>query len=86
MVIDFYATWCGPCVFIAPIFVELAEKNENLVFIKVDVDGCRETVKTFKIQAMPTFVVYNTEEEVVKSMRGANKASLEALVKLAAAL
>lgn len=40
MIVDFTATWCGPCRMIAPFFQELSEKYPGLVFLKVDVDQC----------------------------------------------
>lgn len=56
VVIDFYATWCGPCKVIAPKFEELAKLYPNITFLKVDVDESGELVDQYNIHAMPTFV------------------------------
>lgn len=45
MVIDFTASWCGPCRFIAPFLSELAKKLPNVIFVKVDVDELKVTYK-----------------------------------------
>lgn len=56
VVVDFYATWCGPCKGIAPKFAKLAAKHENVLFMKVDVDEAEEIVANFDVRLMPTFI------------------------------
>merc|ERR1712022_33784 len=64
VVVDFTATWCGPCQRIAPVFVKLAEEMPNVVFVKVDVDENEETAQECGIQAMPTFQYYKSGSKV----------------------
>jgi len=55
VIVDFTATWCGPCQRIAPIYEQLAaEFSSSCVFIKVDVDENQETAAACGVQAMPT--------------------------------
>ncbi|KAG7532995.1 Thioredoxin domain [Arabidopsis thaliana x Arabidopsis arenosa] len=72
IVIDFTATWCPPCRFIAPIFAELAKKHLDVVFFKVDVDELNTVAKEFDVQAMPTFI-FMKEGEVKDTVVGAAK-------------
>ncbi|CAN8287606.1 unnamed protein product [Cochlearia groenlandica] len=72
IVIDFTATWCPPCRFIAPVFVELAKKYVNTVFFKIDVDELNSVAKDFEVEAMPTFV-YMKEGEIIDKIVGADK-------------
>lgn len=58
IVVDFTATWCGPCRMIAPIFDQLAVDNPNVVFVKVDVDKLESVAGKCGISAMPTFQFY----------------------------
>lgn len=54
VVIDFYATWCGPCKLLAPIFEQVAQEKENVTFVKVDVDQANELAELFGITSIPT--------------------------------
>uniref|UniRef100_A0A0V0G3P6 Thioredoxin n=1 Tax=Triatoma dimidiata TaxID=72491 RepID=A0A0V0G3P6_TRIDM len=56
VVIDFHATWCGPCRLIAPKLEELASSNPDIVVLKVDVDECEELAMQYDIKVMPTFI------------------------------
>jgi len=71
VVIDFFAEWCGPCKRVAPVFIELAEKFENIVFLKVDVDEAEELAQGFEITSLPTFVFLNNGN-IFHRMEGAN--------------
>lgn len=56
VVIDFFATWCGPCKHVAPKFEELSRLFPSVTFLKVDVDESAELTERFDVRAMPTFV------------------------------
>ena len=57
VVIDFTATWCGPCQSIAPVYEMLSEQySADVTFLKVDVDVNSETAMQYQVSAMPTFV------------------------------
>ncbi|KAH0469041.1 hypothetical protein IEQ34_002273 [Dendrobium chrysotoxum] len=76
-VVDFTATWCGPCRTIAPIFAELAKKFPNVLFLKVDVDE----LKDWAIEAMPTFI-FLKDGTIIDKIVGANKDDLPKKIEL----
>lgn len=83
VVIDFYATWCGPCKLIAPAIKKMAvELKDQVIFLKVDVDETDDIAGEYKIEAMPTFI-FIKNKEVVDKFSGANEAKIkEAIDKL----
>ena len=59
MVVDFWATWCGPCRMVAPIISEMAEKyGEQIVVGKCDVEECEELAADFGIRNIPTVLFF----------------------------
>ena len=79
VVVDFTATWCGPCQRIAPLFAQLASEFPQAEFIKVDVDENQETAQACQVSAMPTFKVFRDKKEV-GMIRGADPNGLRALI------
>uniref|UniRef100_A0A6S8YII8 Thioredoxin domain-containing protein n=1 Tax=Ditylum brightwellii TaxID=49249 RepID=A0A6S8YII8_9STRA len=82
VVIDFSATWCGPCKMIAPIFHKLSESSslkDRVVFLKIDVDVNHETAAKYSVSAMPTFV-FIKKGDVVDRLMGANAQRLQSMI------
>ena len=80
MIIDCFATWCGPCKAIAPKVVELSNHYKNARFYKLDVDELPDVAHELGVRAMPTIFAFKEGEEVGKVV-GANTPALESLVK-----
>ncbi|KAK4409889.1 Thioredoxin H2 [Sesamum angolense] len=76
MVVDFSATWCGPCKFMEPVFNNLAAKYTDVDFVKIDVDELSDVSREFGVQAMPTFLLLKQGKEVERVI-GAKKDELE---------
>jgi thioredoxin 1 len=66
-VIDFFATWCGPCKVVAPVYENLAKSlsDKKVIFCKMDIENesLEQVVASFKIQSMPTFVIAKLNDE-----------------------
>ena len=80
IIIDFTASWCGPCQQIGPVFNELSQTYSNITCIKIDVDNAdtKEICKLCEVRSMPTFVVVK-HGEVVNRLVGSDPSSLENL-------
>ncbi|XP_075149309.1 thioredoxin 2 [Haematobia irritans] len=80
VVVDFYATWCGPCKMIAPRLEELSKEYAGkVVFIKVDVDDCEDVAMEYGISSMPTFIFIKNKQNL-ETFSGANAEKLLALI------
>ncbi|MCL7022784.1 hypothetical protein MKW94_027217 [Papaver nudicaule] len=76
IVVDFTASWCGPCRMITPILTEIAKKLPNVLFLKVDVDELRTVSEDWNVEAMPTFVFLKDGKEIDRVV-GAKKDELQ---------
>uniref|UniRef100_A0A7S0PX45 Thioredoxin domain-containing protein n=1 Tax=Coccolithus braarudii TaxID=221442 RepID=A0A7S0PX45_9EUKA len=79
VVVDFTASWCGPCQRIAPAYAALAEEFGGALFVKIDVDVLGELAADLGVASMPTFQLYR-HGELVDTLRGANEPALRMLL------
>ncbi|XP_055294819.1 thioredoxin-2-like [Sitodiplosis mosellana] len=62
IVVEFFAQWCGPCKVITPALNKLAQKYDNVIMLKMNVDENIELAARFKVTSMPTFVFLRNSE------------------------
>jgi len=79
VILDAFATWCGPCKVIAPQVVKFSEEYPNAHFVKIDVDEVPDVAQELGIRAMPTFVIFKGGEKV-KEVVGANPQALKSAI------
>lgn len=75
VLVQFSATWCGPCKMIAPVVKKQAEKYaDKIVFVKIDVDDLPELAQKYDVSSMPTFkfLINGEPSEEVPTVMGAN--------------
>lgn len=82
VLLDFWATWCGPCRMIAPIVEEIAEENPELVVGKIDVDQNPGLADAFGIRSIPTLVVMENGNPVATLVGYRPKADILKMLEL----
>ena len=81
VLVDFWATWCGPCRMLAPTIAKIAEEQEGKIKVgKIDVDEEPELSVKYGIASIPTLMVFKNGEVVNKSIGVIPKAAIEALL------
>jgi len=68
VLVDFFATWCGPCKMFAPTFDEFAADHSEIECVKIDVDQCGELAKRYGIMSIPTIILFNNGEPKKKNI------------------
>lgn len=80
VLVDFWATWCGPCRAVAPVIDELAGEYDDVKFGKVDIDANRNIAMKYKVESIPTIIVFKDGEAVQRTMGAQPKSALAKLI------
>ena len=84
-VVDFWASWCGPCKMFGPIFEDVAKQVEGVVFAKLNVDDSQDVASQYKVMSIPTVIVFKKGQAVRKSVGVLSAAELKELIEAAKA-
>ena len=80
VLLDFWATWCGPCQMIAPVLEQIAQEREDIVVAKIDTDKEMALAIQFGIVSIPTLIVMDKGEQVNKLVGFRPKADIEKIL------
>lgn len=77
VLVDFWATWCGPCKMVAPVLEEIAaERSDQLTVAKLDVDANPDTARDFQVVSIPTMILFKDGQPVKRIVGAKGKAAL----------
>ncbi|HEX4250422.1 MAG TPA: thioredoxin [Pseudonocardia sp.] len=77
VVVDFWATWCGPCKMVAPVLDEIAGENSDKITVaKLDIDQNPSTARDYQVMSIPTMIVFQDGKPVKQIVGAKPKAAL----------
>ncbi|HIS46894.1 MAG TPA: thioredoxin [Candidatus Scybalocola faecigallinarum] len=81
VLVDFFATWCGPCKMLSPIVDQLADEHPEVKVCKLDVDENQDLAQQFQVMSIPTLILFKDGQAASKVVGLQTKAALEQLIK-----
>lgn len=76
VLVDFFATWCGPCKMLSPVLEQVSNENPDLKVLKIDVDEVGQLAAAFGIQSIPTLILFKDGNQVDMRLGYQNKNQL----------
>ena len=80
VLVDFWASWCGPCKMIGPIIDQIADERTDVKVCKINVDDEPELAAKFRVMSIPTLIVFKDGQVATQSMGAKPKAAILALL------
>jgi thioredoxin len=80
VLVDFWASWCGPCQSFAPVYERVSEEHQDVVFAKVDTEAQQELAAAFAIRSIPTLMAFRDNVLLFNQAGALPQASLEDLI------
>lgn len=68
VVVDFFATWCGPCKMLGPIFEKVSEDVNDVKFVKLDVDKFNDIAREYGVMSIPTLILFENGNELKRNV------------------
>ncbi|WP_326951326.1 thioredoxin [Amycolatopsis sp. NBC_00348] len=76
VLVDFWATWCGPCKKLTPVLEEIAAEQSDVTFVKLNVDDNPDTARDYQVMSLPTLILFQGGKPVKQIVGAKKKAAL----------
>ena len=80
VLVDFFATWCGPCRQMSPVLDQIASERNDVKIVKVDVDQSSDLASKYGVMGVPTMIVFKDGQIANKAVGYKNEAGVEAML------
>ena len=80
VLVDFFATWCGPCRMLGPVLEDMANDRDSIDIVKVDIDESMNLARQFGIMSVPTLILFKDGQEIAKTGGFQPKESLQQFI------
>ena len=80
VLVDFNATWCGPCRMLKPVIDEIAATNDSVKVVSIDVDDEEELAEQYNVSSIPCLVLFDKGNEVERSVGFKSKEDIETMI------